>query len=369
MMIASLSLSVAGVLLGAQYVTSGLFARRLTKRSARKSMIGTPRVSLIRPVCGLDTFDTETLASSFTQDYLDYEIIFCAPSERDPAVEVVRKLIAQNPRVSARLLIGLDHVTGNPKLNNLWKGWHAADADWICMSDSNLLLPADYLSQLVAAWTPNTGLVSSPPVGTRPEGLGGHLECAFLNSNQARLQFAADSVGQGYAQGKTLFWNRAMLETAGGIQALGRHLAEDVTATKIVRGLGKHVHLTTLPFAQPIGHRSLQQVWDRQLRWSRVRRDGFPTIFSGEFVNGAVFATLLVVLAVGLLNWSPLLPFIFLALWYLPEIALMRLAGWPSGRLAIIALPLRDLMMPAIWISTFAKRGIAWRGNEMAVPE
>lgn len=368
-MIAALSLSVASVLLASQYVTSGLFSRRLIKQPPQAGAIGQPRISLIRPVCGLDAFDAETLASSFTQDYPDYEIIFCAPTEGDLAVPVVRALIAQHPHVAARLLIGLDYVTGNPKLNNLWKGWHASDAAWICMSDSNLLLPADYLSQLVAAWTPGTGLVSSPPVGTRPEGIGGHLECAFLNSYQARIQFASDSAGQGYAQGKTLFWNRAMLDAAGGIQALGRHLAEDVTATKIVRGSGKHVRLTPLPFAQPIGRRSLQQVWDRQLRWSRVRRDGFPALFAGEFINGAVLSTVLFALAAGLLGWSPLLTLAFVALWYLPEVALMRWAGWPFGRMAIAALPLRDLMIPAIWIGTFAKRGIAWRGNEMAVPE
>ena len=368
-MIAILLFLVSIVLLAAQYVTTGLFLSRLYKRPAQPTTIGQPRISLVRPVCGLDQFDAETLASSFAQNYPDYEIIFCAPTEGDAAVPVVRGLIAQNPGVRAKLLIGLDHITGNPKLNNIWKGWHAADADWICLSDSNLLLPPDYLSQLVAAWTPQTGLVSSPPTGIRPKGFGGHLECAFLNSNQARLQFASDSVGHGYAQGKTLFWNRAILENAGGVQALGRHLAEDVTSTKIVRGLGKRVQLTRLPFAQPIGQRSIAQVWDRQMRWSRVRRDGFPLIFGVEFINGAVFATVLFAMAAGLIGLAPFWTLAFLILWYVPEIVLMRLAGWPFGGMAIAALPLRDLMMPAIWVGTFAKRGIAWRGTTMAVPE
>lgn len=368
-MIALLALVASGALLLSQYITSGLFLARLHRRKPRKSHIGKPRVSLIRPVCGSDPFDTETLGSSFTQDYPDYEIIFCAPSQNDPAVAVVRALIAQNPHVTARLLIGLDYVTGNPKLNNVWKGWLAADAAWICMSDSNLLLPPEYLSQLVVSWTPDAGLVSSPPIGIRPEGFGGHLECAFLNTNQARLQFASDSLGLAYAQGKTLFWNRELLERAGGIQALGRHLAEDVSATKVVRQMGKSVKLTAMPFAQPIGRRSFAQVWDRQLRWSRVRRDGFPLIFRMEFVNGAVLASLLLMLAAVLLGWSLLWVLPFWGLWYGAEITLMRRAGWPAGAMSMLALPVRDILLPVIWISTFAKRGIAWRGNEMAVPE
>ena len=38
----------------------------------------TPAVSLLRPVCGLDGYARETLASSFRLNYSDYEILFCA---------------------------------------------------------------------------------------------------------------------------------------------------------------------------------------------------------------------------------------------------------------------------------------------------
>jgi len=356
-------------LLLAQYVTTAMYLRRLQRPALGEGVIGKPRISLIRPVCGLDPFDEETLTSSFTQDYPDYEIIFCAPTEDAPAVAVVRRLIAQFPDRDARLLIGLDPLTGNPKLNNLAKGWDAAQSDWICMTDSNLLLPPDYLTRIAASWGKRTGLVSSPAIGIRPEGLGGRLECAFLNSNQARLQFATDSVGLGFAQGKSLFWNREMLTAAGGIGALGRHLAEDVTATKIVRGQGKRVSLTRLPFAQPVGRRTVRQIWDRQLRWSRVRRDGFPAIFAGEVINGAVLGTILFGVAAAQQGWPAIATVAFLGLWYAPEVYLMRRAGWPSGVKDIAVLPLRDVMMPAIWFATFARRGIEWRGNAMDIPK
>jgi ceramide glucosyltransferase len=325
-----------------------------------------PLICLLRPVCGVDAFDVETLTSSFLQDYPDYEVIFCAALPDDPAVALVQRLIAAHPQVRARLLIGDDRISGNPKLNNLAKGWAATTADWIVMADSNLLLPRNYLATLMASWTPDTGLVSSPPIGIRPEGLWGAVECAFLNSNQARWQAAADSLGFGFAQGKTLFWRRDVVEAGGGLAALGNKLAEDVASTKLVRGAGLRVTLTRHPFAQPIGRRSFSTVWGRQLRWSRVRRDGFPMLFGLEVLNGPVapFATLIAAVAItgASVLWAP----VYLALWYGAEIMLMRSARWPAGPLDMIALPIRDALAPALWLDTFLGKGFEWRGTAMA---
>lgn len=325
------------------------------------SAAGLPHVTLLRPVCGLDPFDAETLASSFIQDYPSLDVIFCAARDSDPAVPLVRALIAAHPEVQARLLVGEARVTANPKLNNLWQGWNATESDWVCMADSNLLLPPDYLTQVVGTWAPGVGLVSSPPVGIRPSGWGGHLECAVLNSNQARLQLASDELGKGFAQGKTMLVNRPILNRAGGFEALGRFMAEDATATHLIRALGLRVALTRRPFAQPIGRRSLRQVWDRQLRWSRVRRDGFPLLFLAEALNGP-FAPALLALAAGI---APTVIAGALALWYLAELALLRAARWPASWRDIAALPLRDVMLPALWLATFARRGFEWRGTAM----
>jgi ceramide glucosyltransferase len=352
------------VLLAAHLTTVGLYLRRLRGRARLPGLIGQPPVTLLRPVCGSDPFGAETLGSSFAQDYPDYRIIFCAPSEGDPAAALVRCLIAAHPGVPATLLTGQVARSGNPKLDNVWKGWDAADTDWICMTDSNVLLPRDYLATMTATWGPDTALVSSPVIGTSPEGFAGSLECAFLNSNQARLQFAADSLGHGFAQGKTLFWNRPMLEQAGGLPILGRFLAEDVSATKFAHGLGRVVSLPSLPAAQPIGRRSLRQVWDRQLRWSRVRRDGFPLLFLGEPVNGAVVPALIAGAAIAAGAPAAALPAL-VTLWYGAEVVLMRRAGWPCGWRDIAALPIRDLMIPAIWAATFLRRGFEWRGTAM----
>lgn len=319
-----------------------------------------PFVTLLRPVCGLDPSDAETLGSSFALDYPGFEVLFCAARADDPAVPVVQGLIARHPQVNARLLIGDDRPTTNPKLNNLAKGWDAAQGDLVVMTDANLLLPPDYLDRLLAELQGDTGLVSSPPAGIRPEGLWGAVEAAFLNGFQARWQLAADTLGLGFAQGKTLMWRRAVLDKAGGLPALGHDLAEDVAATKTVRAQGLKVRLARRPFGQPIGRRSLRAVWDRQLRWSRVRRDGFAGLFVLEILLGP-WAPALGLTLLGGAAWLPL----FALLWYGTEWAMTRAFGWPSRPLDLLAAVLRDLCLPVLWVATWARRGISWRGNAM----
>jgi ceramide glucosyltransferase len=256
-------------------------------------------------------------------------------------------------------------VTGNPKLDNLWKGWQATRRDWVCVTDSNLLLPPDYLSTIVDSWNTDTGLVSAPPAGVLPEGWAARVECAFLNSNQARLQYLADSFGIGFAQGKTLFFNKPLLDSQGGLAALGGTLAEDVAATHVTRALRARVSLAPLPFAQPIGRRSFAQVLGRQLRWSRVRRDGFPLLFMLEPLNGALLPALAAAGAAASAGATPLAVLAYLGLWYGAEAVLMRRAGWPAGWRDMAVLPLRDLLLPALFVATFRRRGFVWRGNAM----
>ncbi len=365
-------IAFAATCLAIHFATAWLLALRPLWPPRANGWLGTPPVSLLRPIKGADPADIETLGSSFTQDYPDYEVIFCVDSAEDPAGKVARRLIAAYPGVPSRLLVGSSALTGNPKLNNLAKGWRAARHDWVCMTDSNLLLPADYLRTVVAAWDAGCGLVSGPPVGTRPEGFAGRLECAFLNGNQARLQYAGDSLGVGFAQGKTLFWQRSFLDRAGGLAALGDELAEDAAATKLVRARGRHVRLTPRPFTQPIGRRRLRDVWDRQLRWSRLRRSGFPAIYAFEILNGPLAPMLALAIGATLLGLAPgaigLVLAGFALLWYGTEALVLRRAGLPATPADLAALPARDLLLPLLWLASFASGGIAWRGALVTPP-
>jgi ceramide glucosyltransferase len=327
----------------------------------------TPGVTLLRPVCGLENNIEETLASTFALAYPRYEALFCVAAAADPVIPLVERLIAANPAIPARLLVGDDRVCGNPKLNNLVKGWKSARYGWIIMADSNVLLPCDYIESLFSRWTPGTGLVSSPPVGIRPEGFWGELECAFLNTYQARWQLAADQLGLGFAQGKNMLWRRDILDAAGGIDALGAELAEDVAATKIVHDAGLKVRLVKSPFPQPLGFRNLNEVWRRQLRWARLRRVGLKGYFIPELFTGGFFP----LSAAGLCAATGKLSFYWVAVlclaWFGAEGVLARSAGWPSSARSVLAWIVRDLLIPILWISAWTVSSFVWRGNPMAL--
>jgi ceramide glucosyltransferase len=325
-----------------------------------------PPVTLVRPVCGIDNLGEITLRSTFHLDYPDYEIVFCIAHARDPAIALIQRLIAAYPKRRARLLIGDDRVSENPKLNNCVKGWDAAAHDWIVLADSNVLMPPDYLTRLMARWDDETGLVCSPPAGSHPENFWAGVECAILNTYQARWQYTADTLGAGYAQGKSMLWRRDILERAGGIRRLGEEAAEDAAATKIIRAQGLTIKLADAPFTQPLGPRSATDVWRRQARWAQLRRSSFPLTFAPE-----IFSTALAPLsAVAVFANASELPVAGVVaaialVWYGAETLLAWRAGWPLSPAYPLHAITRDIMLPAWWINGWLGSQFEWRGNAM----
>jgi ceramide glucosyltransferase len=327
-----------------------------------------PAVSLVRPLCGIDNFAADTLRSTFELNYPRCEILFCVASAKDPVVPLIEALMAEQPEAGARLLVGDERVSNNPKLNNVLKGWRAARHDWIVIADSNVLMPRDYIERLFASWRTDTGLVTSPPIGSQPEGFWAELECAFLNTYQARWQYIADAFGFGFAQGKTMLWRRLDLERAGGIEALANEVAEDAAATKVVRSAGLKVQLVDRPFPQPLGHRTAAEVWNRQVRWARLRRASFFAYFLPEAVSGGVLP--MIALAIVAPTFElPVLPVVLLfgALWYASETLFAAIAGWHVSARHPLSCFARDLLLPVLFFIALQGDDFVWRGNEMQV--
>jgi ceramide glucosyltransferase len=324
-------------------------------------------VTIVRPVCGLDNFARETLGSTFALDYPDYDIIFCVARDDDPVVGLVRELIAAHPRQRARLLIGDDRVGPNPKLNNVVKGFDAARGRWQIMADSNVLMPRDYIQRLLERWRPDSGVVVSVPIASRPANFWAELECAFLNTFQARWEYVADTLGLGFAQGKNMLFRRDLLDEIGGIRALGEEVAEDAATTKLVRGIGKSVHLMGSPFEQPLAKRRAGEVWARQLRWARLRRITFPILFVPELLTGCFFPLITGTYAAATLNENVgLICALLLAIWCGAETALARCAGWHLSWRMPAAMLLRDLMLPGLWIDAWLSDEVKWRGSTVS---
>jgi len=343
---------------------------RFRRNPARETLSSSqlPPVSLVRPLCGIDNYATDTLRSTFELDYPHYEILFCVASAKDPVVPLVQRLMREYVEADAKLLVGDERISSNPKLNNVVKGWNAANHDWVVLADSNVLMPRDYIQLLFANWQMDTGLVASPPIGCRPRGLWAELECAFLNTYQARWQYVAEAFGRGFAQGKTMLWRRADLERAGGISALAKEVAEDAASTKIVRGAGLKVRLVDRPLAQPLGYRSAAEVWSRQVRWARLRRASFFAYFLPEALSGGV----LPMIVLGFIAPAIGLPIAFSVgslglFWYGGEMLLAAAAGWHVSALYPFYGLARDCLLPALFVKALRGDDFVWRGNEMQV--
>jgi len=356
------------VLFAAVQITSIAIAIVRLRRKAARRVGDYPPVSLVRPLCGIDNYATETLRSTFELDYPRCEILFCVADAVDPVLPLIKDLIAAYPTVAARVLIGDDRVSANPKLNNVIKGWRAALHDWVVIADSNVLMPHDYIQRLFASWRADTGLVASPPIGSHPRGFWAEIECAFLNTYQARWQYFVDRFGRGFAQGKTMLWRRADVDRAGGIEALGREIAEDAAATKIVRGAGLKVRLVDRPVAQPLGRRGVREVWNRQLRWARLRRASFFIYFLPEILSGGVLPMICAAILAHALGWPGLL-FIsaFALFWYGSEMVLAAASGWHVSLLHPLYGLMRDLMLPTLFVAALRGNDFIWRGNAMQV--
>jgi ceramide glucosyltransferase len=239
------------------------------------------QVTLVRPLKGVDAFSEACLKSTFTLDHPDVEIVFCVASSADPVVPLVQRLMNEHPGSKARLLIGDDRISPNPKLNNMVKGYEATDSAWVAFIDANVLLPPDTVARLFDVVDPKVALVSSPPIGIEPKGWQALTECAILNSYQARWQSCADWVGNGYSQGKVLMFRRDVLDKAGGLKALTVELAEDAAATKMVRDQGYRVALIDQFLPHPIGQRTLNDVW-RELSAGLRQRNPVVSLARGD---------------------------------------------------------------------------------------
>jgi len=183
-----------------------------------------------------------------------------------------------------------------------------------------------------------------------------------------RAQYFVDTLGFGFAQGKTMLWRRGDLEAAGGIRALGAEPAEDAASTKIVRAAGLRVRLTDLPFGQPLGRRRMTEVWRRQTRWARLRRRCFPLCFAPEILGGAIFPLIAAGYVASAADISVFATVAVLSIvWYGAETALAKAARWHLAPLYPLQALLRDVLLPLLWVDAWIGTDFVWRGHQMSI--
>lgn len=326
-------------------------------------------VSVLVAIGQVEPATEACLAALFRLEHRPLELLFCAEAENEPAVAVVRRLIAAGPQIEGRLLVGRGAPSHNPKLDNLEKGWEAARFPGILIVDDNVEVPADVLTRVARRLDARTGVVCALPVGVAPTSFAAEVECAFMNTHQARILFAAEAVGMGWGHGKVMFVQRSLLTDVGGFDALRQGQAEDAVITEICRRAGASLRFVDGAVPQPLGWRAPGTVWNRQLRWAQIRRRMVGPVFALEplatlwlpaVAAGAVGSRLGMVAAIVAAATS-------VVVWITVETLLARIAGWPVGRWTPAAIVVRDLSVVPLWAIAWFKRAYVWRGKRVEI--
>jgi ceramide glucosyltransferase len=128
------------------------------------------------------------------------------------------------------------------------------------------------------------------------------------------------------------------------------------------------VRVVDRPFPQPLGYRTAAEVWRRQLRWARLRRDTFRFYFVPEIAAGGIPPLAACAIFAASTEW-PVAGALtaFGAIWYGAEAALAYAAGWHLSWRSPFLWLLRDLLLPILWSASWLGNDFVWRGHPMRV--
>lgn len=119
------------------------------------------KVTIIRPVKGLEPSLYDCLASTFIQDYPKdkLEVRLCVSDAKDPAMPVLERVLREHPDIDAKILIESDDpllkdttrkLGPNPKIRNMSRAYREASADLIWIIDCNVWVGKGVCGRMVS---------------------------------------------------------------------------------------------------------------------------------------------------------------------------------------------------------------------------
>jgi len=334
-------------------------------RAAGKDAEFTPPVSILKPIRGLDPDAYENFASFCRQDYPQYEVVFCA-DENDPSLPALERLAKDFPERSIRVLQGAGRRATNDKVAKLARLVSEARYEHVVISDSDVRARSDYLRSVIAPLAnPKVGAATCFYVPAEDGNLIDRLQSVGMMSDfYPGIVVAWQLDGIKFALGPTIATTRTRLEGFGGYAAIENRPGDDLLVGRLIADQGYEVELLPYPIGTVADFNSLRELIHKRLRWIVVMRHMRPW---GHF---------------GLLLTQGL-P------WSLAAIALHPTIGVAAGylgvyfalRLILTGLIYRGLRQPnfwkrawliapwdavafSVWLASFARRSVRWRGSD-----
>lgn len=364
------ALSIIGLVSSAVYLFLVIVAsRRFKKAAAAKSASELPPITVLKPVHGQEPFLERNLESFFKQDYPDFEIIFGARDEADPALEIVETLRRKYPHVKSSVVLSGEPEFPNAKVFALEKMISAAATPYFVITDSDVCVDPDCLREVITPLLdPENGVVTCLYRGLPAGGFWSKLEAMGMSVELTSGVLVANMLeGMKFALGPTMATRRDVLDSIGGIAALGHYCADDYMLGNLADRLGKRVVLSNHVIGHVAMNTSVSASLVHQVRWMRSTRFSRN---AGHVGTGLTYAMPfgLLGLAAGLLSHNWQLGAALFACAYMNRIIQAFAVGWSVVRdrecLSLFWLyPLRDFLGFIVWCSSFAGSEIVWRSE------
>jgi len=347
-------------------------------------------ISVLKPLKGADEGLLENLRAIARQDYPEFEVILGAEDAADPALDVARRIQAEFPQLRIVIVVGAFPSGLNPKVRLLRQLLPRARYPWVLISDSNVRPDPQYLRAMAAQQGRDQAmLVHSLLMGSRGTSMGGRLEELQLNGWVAATIALSDVLGHSCVIGKSMLIHRGSLAQVGGLEKVADVLAEDYTLGALFQDSDLRVSLSPHLLQVITGSASTRQFLNRHMRWAQMRRHIAPWVYALELMGyPCLFLAALWLIEAMSLSASELatqgvwsldglghlalalggswVPWVLLLKWTGDAVVYIALAARPSLR-TLLLLPVKDALMPVIWVVGGLRRTVNWRGQRLWV--
>jgi ceramide glucosyltransferase len=325
-----------------------------------------PPISCLKPIRGLDDDAYENYASFCRQDYPEYEIVFCVDAD-DPALPVLEKLIADFPERKIRLLFGSGRNAINDKVARLVRLVSEAQYELLVITDGDIRVGPDYLRAVAHPFrNPKVGGATAIYVSTEETSFVQELQSVGMISDFFAGIFVDWQLeGIKFMFGQSIVTTKQRIAGFGGYEAIENRPADDLNVGRLVAAQGYEVKLLPYVVKTVADFQSLKDLFYKRVRWMTVmrlmRRRGHEGLI---FTWGLIWALVAVATV----------PTRTVAIAYLGSYAVLRVVlTWIIGvhgmrqkgmwkKMPLI--PLWDLVAFMIWVASFGRKTIRWRGYE-----
>jgi ceramide glucosyltransferase len=327
---------------------------------------GAAPVTLLKPLYGPEPQLAANLASFLRQNYAGPVQLLCGVGDADDgAIAAVKELQSRFPDAHITLTTGPRADGANGKMGNLTAMMPHAAHDILVLSDSDMVVPSDYLDCVIASLNqPDIGAVSCLYIGRGDAGFWSEIGAAAISTLMMPSMIMGLSTGMAQpCMGSTIALRRETLDKIGGFSRFADVLADDHAIGAAVHQLGLSIAIPTILLVHGGDEASFGALWRHHLRWAVTLRG----IAGWAHVGSVVIHGLTLAVLTCVVSPTPglLLLGLMLALRYAMLRMVTRIARRPIAPFSQVILA--DFIEFAVFLASLVTRKIDWRGHGLTI--